>query len=213
MTRICGAGPWPMSHSAGAARRSPSRSRAIISARTTPCRRPGLCKLLRLLSMAPSASRSFSMRLRAILAGPLTLKARAISRLPILPSRLAAEGFALAGDEGQDVRAGGQSFIARLVRRLRGFGDILAGFSAHRRIFSRLLSLPRFLRRRLWPPVFVPPPLPLRLSSARPAWFFWPAILSPAPFLSSIKRIASSSVIVSGDMPPFKVALVLPRLT
>lgn len=37
--------------------------------------------------------------------------------------------------------------------------------------------------------------------------------LVPAPCLSSIKWIASSSVIVSGDMPAFKVALVLPRLT
>ncbi len=65
------------------------RGRARSYRRARPAgKSPGLCRLLRRRSMAPSASSSFKSRLRAILSSPLMLKARAISRLLILPCGL-----------------------------------------------------------------------------------------------------------------------------
>src|ERR1700730_7249129 len=121
------------------------------------------------------------------------------------PSRLAAEGFALAGEEGQNVRAGGQSFVARLVR---GFRDILDRFSRAGGFFHACLAFRDFCAAgfRAAAAAFV-------VVFGAPRLLFLALDLLPAPCLSSINRIASSSVIVSGDMPPFKVALVLPRLT
>jgi hypothetical protein len=121
--------------------------------------------------------------------------------------RFAAKGFALAGDEGQNVRAGGQSFIAPLVRR---FGDVLSGISRTGGFFHARLAFFDFCAGGL-PAAFLGAAAALVFGAAR--LVFLARDLVPAPCLSSIKRIASSSVIVSGDMPPFKVALVLPRLT
>ena len=145
------------------------------------------------------------MRFSAILVGALDVEGAGDLPLADFDRRACAERLrARRAMKAKISRAGGQSFsraAAKLAAVRRYSGRQLL---ARRRIFSRLLGLPRFLRRRSWPPLFSPPPLPFAVASARPAWFFWPAILCPPPAYPRSSRIASSSVIVSGDMPLFQ---------
>ena len=200
---------------------------ANTSARTITGKTPGLCRLLCLRSMAPSASSSFNMRFSAILASPLMLKARAISRLPILP-RLAAQGFALAGDKGDECLPARWEASTPALPAVRGFGNVLPDFLAPRRSWSRLFGPFRFGAASLGG--FALPALRGGVSPVAVSWralvfgrpLFWAVgarsgrflarlrVRSPRSSLSSIRRIASSSVDRLGRQTFFKVALVLP---
>ena len=62
------------------------------------------------------------MRLRAILAGALDIEGAGDFPFADFVWCLAAQGLALAGDEGQNFFARRQTFVAPFVRRLRKFG-------------------------------------------------------------------------------------------
>ncbi len=182
---------------------------------------------------------------------PLIAKARAISRLPILPVR--ASGSRARARESQEcLRATASapdafvvchvvSFFASAPDR-HAFADGLAGISSITRAwpsslrsvllsgaFCRLagclgrgllgcgaFAAAGFFAGALVAALRVPPsPLPAlcaRLAAASCGL----RALSSLPVrrrFSSIRRIASSSVIVSGERSSFKVALTLPWLT
>ena len=223
VSRIFGAGPCALSHSAGDGEEiAVAVACDDIGKDDRRAGQPGLCRLLRRRSIAPSASSSFSRRLRAILSAPLMSKARAISRLPILPRALPPNA---SRSRAMKARMSSRDGSGRDFGAFHGFGDVRSPCSPCRgRLFSRLAGLFRFWRRRLSRRVcgagFAAAgcasrcrSLGRRLFRARLLWRGLLFVPRPRPglVLDQADRLFKRDRL--GETCLFKVALILPWLT